>query len=29
LTLSDELARGWTGTPQPWSLLPPIFHPYL
>ena len=21
LTLSDELARGWTGTPQPWSLL--------
>ena len=29
LTLSDELARGWTGTPQPWSLLLPFFHPYL
>ncbi len=29
LTLSDELARGWTGTPQPWSLLLPLFHPYL
>jgi cytochrome c oxidase subunit IV len=29
LTLSDVLARGWTGTPQPWSLLLPIFHPYL
>ena len=29
LTLSDELARGWTGTPQPWSSLLPLFHPYL
>jgi cytochrome c oxidase subunit 4 len=29
LTLSDELARGWTGTPQPWSVLLPIFHLYL
>jgi cytochrome c oxidase subunit 4 len=29
LTLSDVLARGWTGTPQPWSLLLPFFHPYL
>jgi cytochrome c oxidase subunit IV len=29
LTLSDELARGWTGTPQPWSLLLPIFRSFL
>src|SRR6202041_1095014 len=28
LTLSDELSRGWTGTPQPWSLLLPVFHPF-
>ena len=28
LTLSDELSRGWTGTPQPWSLLVPVFHPF-
>ena len=27
LTLSDELARGWTDTPQPWSLLLPSFIP--
>jgi cytochrome c oxidase subunit 4 len=29
LTLSDVLARGWTGTPQPWSVLLPFFHPCL
>jgi cytochrome c oxidase subunit 4 len=29
LTLSDVLARGWTGAPQPWSVLLPVFHPYL
>ena len=29
LTLSDELTRGWTGNPQPWSVLLPFFHPYL
>ncbi len=29
LTLSDELTRGWTGTPQPWSVMLPLFHPYL
>ncbi|MFY9730203.1 MAG: cytochrome C oxidase subunit IV family protein [Candidatus Acidiferrales bacterium] len=28
LTLSDVLTRGWTGTPQPWTLLLPIFQPY-
>jgi cytochrome c oxidase subunit 4 len=27
LTLSDELARGWSGTPQPWSFLLPFLRP--
>jgi len=28
LTLSDVLTRGWPGSPQPWTLLLPIFRPY-
>ena len=27
LTLSDVLTRGWPGSPQPWTLLLPIFRP--
>ena len=27
LTLSDELARGWSGSPQPWSFLLPFLRP--
>jgi len=26
LTLSDELSRGWSGTPQPWSVLLPFIN---
>ena len=27
LTLSDELARGWSGSPQPWSFILPFLRP--